>query len=384
MKKTAESKNILFLISSLSNGGAERVTVNLANSLCHRHKVTIAYFNEKQPHYPVNLDMITLIKIPQNDVVSEANGLFKYIRELPEDLWLRKQLKELYHFLFASKQVKFLRKIKKELKPDVTVSMLEMPNKVNALCPGGVRIMSERNDPSGKPAGYYKNALKSFRKGDWVIFQTEAVKQMFPRSIRQKGIVIKNPVSVEKIKYQPDSKKIVSIGRLSLQKNYPMLLNAFAVFHREHQDNKLHIYGEGPERDNLMDMIKCLNMENCVILEGFVSDIHRQIEDAVAFVMSSDYEGLPNALMEAMMMGIPVITTRCNGAREIVTDGRNGLSVQIGQSEEMAKAMACMIDDRDLRLRLREQAMADAEEFRTERVVAEWEAVLCADKKSIM
>lgn len=378
MKKCDQSKNILFLISSLSNGGAERVTVNLANYLSRSHKVTICYFNDKPHPYPVD-ERVTLIKVPQKHIVQKTNPVYQAARSMQKKLWFRKMLSRCKS-LFFSKRIPFVRRVKKTLKPDVTVSMLSSPNEVNAKLQGGLRIMSERNDPCSKPGKYYQSSLRCYRKADRVIFQTQTVKNMYPEYIRRKGIVIKNPVSVEAVEYRPDSKKIVSVGRLNAQKNYPMLLKAFAKFLEKHPDYELHIYGEGEERKKLENLIKDLRLDRNVVLEGFVSDIHRQIGDAVLFVMSSDFEGLPNALMEAMMMGLPVVATRCNGVPELIRDGINGLSVPVGDADRMEQAMESMVEDRELRLRLREQAMADAEEFRTERVMAAWEAAICSDR----
>ena len=120
-----------------------------------------------------------------------------------------------------------------------------------------------------------------------------------------------------------------------------MLIRAFSEFHKEEKDYQLIIYGEGKERTNLEKFIKQLNLEDAVFLPGRNKDVLNAINDSAAFILSSDYEGMPNALIEAICMGMPVISTDCpsGGPRELIHNGENGLLIDVNSVEDMKKAM---------------------------------------------
>lgn len=155
---------------------------------------------------------------------------------------------------------------------------------------------------------------------------------------------MQNPVDATRIPepYIGKRKKIfAAVGRLEPQKNFPMLIRAFSEFHKEEKDYQLIIYGEGKERTNLEKFIKQLNLEDAVFLPGRNKDVLNAINDSAAFILSSDYEGMPNALIEAICMGMPVISTDCpsGGPRELIHNGENGLLIDVNSVEDMKKAM---------------------------------------------
>jgi glycosyltransferase involved in cell wall biosynthesis len=144
-----------------------------------------------------------------------------------------------------------------------------------------------------------------------------------------------------------DYEKIIStVGRLNKQKNYDMLLHAFERFQQVHDDYILKIYGVGEEEEHLKKLTKTLNIEGKVFFEGFRTDIHYVLKKTGMFVMSSDYEGLSNALLEAMAMGIPCISTDSppGGARMVIQHGENGLLVPVGDVEELAQSMKYLVE----------------------------------------
>ena len=122
------------------------------------------------------------------------------------------------------------------------------------------------------------------------------------------------------------TKRIVAVGRLEAQKNYPLLIKAFYLISNEFKDYIVEIYGEGQERSELSKLINELNLNNRVLLMGRHSDVHERIKDASLYVLSSDYEGMPNALMEAMALGLPCIATNCSGGgpKTLITNEVNG------------------------------------------------------------
>ena len=145
------------------------------------------------------------------------------------------------------------------------------------------------------------------------------------------------------------------------------------MFTKKHSGYHLHIYGLGNLEDELKVLVKQSNLEEFVHFEGFCGDIHEKIKDAEQFVLSSDYEGMPNALMEAMLMGLPCISTKCSGVGEIVTNEVDGILVPLKNASALADAMSRLSDDKDLRDKLGQAASTKAEIWKTELIAELWE-----------
>lgn len=355
-------KNVLILVSSIGGGGAERVACSLASGLSREHDVSLMYYNRKEKTYPVS-DRVRLIDCSENSR-----------RHLNTENRIAKRI---LHYVGIFRDLKDVADYRKKNHIDVTISLLDMPNRYNALAWGfGKKICSERNDPSRKDARYRKWAKMSYRFSDSVVFQSERVRNQFSEKIRKKSFIIQNPVSVGFAAAEKKKKKIVTVGRLVEQKNYDMLIRAFAEFHKEHPDHHLFLYGDGELLNQLVQLAEDLKISRFVHFEGFREDVHREISDAEMFVLSSDYEGLSNALMEAMMMGHACISTNCTGTEDLIEDGINGLIVPVGDVDALSKAMCQISDNDELRTRLGKAAMEKAEGFKAETVIRRWERIL--------
>ena len=189
-----------------------------------------------------------------------------------------------------------------------------------------------------------------------------------------KSKIIQNPVNVKCLADDTNiKKKIVAVGRLVPQKNHQLLIKAFSIFQKLHKEYHLYIYGSGDLLDELKILTIQKDVKNFVHFEGFCQDVHEKIKDAEQFILSSDYEGMPNALMEAMMMGLPCISTNYNGVRDIIFDGINGLLVPLGDVSSLGRAMCRLSDDEKLQKKLRRGARLKSEEWKTERIVKKWE-----------
>jgi len=274
------------------------------------------------------------------------------------------------------KKIKFLKETRNRYRIDTTISLLSGPNVLNGICRGGRRIVCERNDPSQKGLGYRVKSIISCNHADYVLFQTRKVMSMFSNRVQKKSCVIPNIVSVSRTADNPSKGKIVSVGRLHPQKNYPMLIRAFAAFCKSNPNYRLHIYGRGAEQNRLEQLVTALQLEDRVVFEGFCDDMGAALSDAEMFVLSSDYEGLSNALIEAMMMGLPCISTACTGSDELITDGENGLLVPIGDEDSLCAAMRRLADDPSFRAQLAYNARIRALDFKCQDVVRKWERVL--------
>lgn len=322
---------ILFFIPRMGGGGAERVVANLANEFDKRGNSVVIYTpTDDKSFYELNPNVKILGEnyyISKKKIIRQINLIFNGIR-----LWFS-----------------YKRQIKKE-KPDVVISFLTETNFI-ALThkyKNCKLIVSERNDPTRYSKVVQMLIKTLYPKSDVLVCQSKKVAAYFNCD---NSVVIPNPVDD---KILPDiyvgkrRKFIVSVGRLTAQKNFANLITAFSKLESKYYDYKLEIYGEGPLRKSLESLIADLDLNDRVKLMGAHKDVLRQINNAALFVMSSDYEGYPNALAEAMSIGLPVICTDFNSgtARELVGK-ENGLLVPVNDSKALAGAMEKMLSDND-------------------------------------
>lgn len=355
---------ILCYINKINSGGAERVMSVIANELSARgHKV----------------DLVTDYRTGNEYALSPAVTRYCLSGELGQKAGtLRK--------LFRSFQrVRTLRKIVRTDEIDVVVSFMKEANcRGIAACRRGVAksVISIRNDPTK----IYKSRLdlliarRLYKRADGCVFQTEEAKGFFPPELQERARIIFNPIADAFFREDVSGEKrreIVACGRLTKQKRFDLLIKAFAAVAPEHPEFVLNIYGEGEQRAELQNLIDTHHIER-VFLKGRSETISDDIKDACVYVLCSDFEGMPNALMEAMALGLPVISTDCKGggARALLEDGVSGLLIPTGDEEALASAMRAVITDPALAERLGKNAKEKALSFRKEIVVGEWEAYL--------
>ena len=354
MKK---KKSIIIFTQHLTHGGAQRVAARLANALSEKY---VVFF-------------LTLLKekdYPLSDKVKLLPWRVPYILQKQPFGRYSHRLATIYTFFY----IFLLRTLKNTI---ATISFLREADRWSIRTPGkGKKIVSERNNPSGKEPGYFAEACWIYDRADTVVFQSETVKNMFPESIKKKGVVIPNPIEVPLMASSPGHGKIVSVGRLHPQKNHALLIRAFALFITDHPDYSLHIYGNGEMREETERLITSLSLDGSVFLEGFVHDVHTAIRDAEFFVMSSDYEGMPNALLEAMMMGIPCISTGFQGAEEFFGQSGSCLLTPVGDELSLCDAMQELADDEKKRKELASKGAEFAKKYSPENIIPLWESLL--------
>lgn len=347
-------KKIVFLTGSMARGGAERVISILSEKYVNLGwDVSIMMLL----HSFVEYDLPKEVKI-----IDISNDKRRSLFDIPR---LKKEIKK-----YALKE-----------KPDVMVAFMAQISLIAgmALKKTDIRLItSERNDPekSGRNIIFKKQLDKIFTSSYKTVMQTERVKNYFPDSVQKNSIIIPNPIRVMCEAKDDRRKRIVTVGRLSSQKNQKMLIDAFSNIHKKYPDYILDIYGKGKLEGELNEKIKELGLENNVFLKGSSSKIHEDIADAEIFALPSDYEGLSNALLEAMMMGLACVSTNCAGSDEAITDGENGLLVEVGNAKQMEKALERLISDEELRIRLGENAKESAKYYYVDNVIDMWRDVI--------
>lgn len=352
-------KHIVLFISALRKGGAERVMVNLADYL-HRNGVRVTlvtqYVCEEEYALPEGIPRILSEITPREETGGRIGDFLARYRKL--------------------------RRIFRELSPDCILSFIGKNNIMTLLCTrftGIPAVVSVRGEPNSE---YYNTAMRFLAKtlfacAAGVIVQTGAARDFFPSAIRKKAVILKNPLNPafvrERRTERPDG-RIVSVGRVDANKNHALILRAFARIAPEFPDASLIIYGDGEKRQELIRKAQELGLSDRAQFPGAVSDVAEKIRTASAFVLSSGHEGMPNALIEAMCLGIPSISTDCpcGGPRELIEDGVNGYLIPVGDEEALADRLRRILSDEEAAERMGKQAALLLEEYRPERVNAEW------------
>ena len=348
---------ILFYINILSDGGAERVISNLANFMqAHGHDVTVVNTFKTDKEYPLSAE---IDHVYLEEEKSDASRIIRNISLITK-----------------------LRKIIKSKNPDIAVSFMREPNWRLILSTFGLSVktlVSQRVTPEHEDGTFPKSFILRYplKKADGIVFQTEHARDYFDDSIKKHSRIILNPTKNEiyDISYTGERKNIVTAGRLSNIKNQLMLIEAFAKIAGTTEDNLL-IYGEGELREKLQCRIDDLNMKDRIFLMGNSSKLHEEIKSAKVFVLSSNLEGLPNALMEAMAIGLPCISTDClgGGARMVIEDGKNGFIVPVKDVDAMAEKLSYLLSlSPDERESFGKNAREAAENFKSDVVCRQWE-----------
>ncbi len=348
---------MLFSIDSMYKGGAERVMANLCNYFSSDNEVTLVYMNDHGINYPLNQNISTFC-------------LDSYIKN--NQTFLKK------NFI----RLRFFRKLVHQKKPNVIISFLPRASFMTLFCNLFNRrkiIISVRNDPKKEFNSRIKRLCMQilYRRANGFVFQTREAQTFFPHSMIKKSTIIFNPVAdsfFEEVYSGIREKKIVTVGRLELQKNQRLLIEAFSTFHQGANEYQLLIYGEGVERQNLEEYIASLGMSKYIHLMGNVENVKDSIKKASVFVLSSDFEGMPNALMEALALGIPCVSTDCpcGGPASLITTGENGILVPIQDVHAMTEALKKITNDDKMAKKFTANCMLRREAFRMEKVLGAW------------
>ena len=329
-------KKCLLLIPRMGNGGAERVMATIANNLCREHEVHIVTMTDAESFYALD-ERVKITGLSQN--VNRKNKLA---------LLCSMAIGGIKTFFALKKQ------IKKE-KPDVVLSFLQSANMMAILLKmlgGKFRlVVSERCDPSERGFGNRFFEKHFYHKADVTVCQSKKVMEFFKEKHRRKMTVIPNPIAASAIPPRFEGERrhtVVGVGRLSEQKNFEMLIGAFAALPERFSDYTLEIYGGGPLEEKLQALIEEKGLSERAKLMGVKKNVMHYIADVALYVMSSNYEGFPNALAEAMATGLPVISTDFStGVAGDIVKPQNGIVIPVGDEAALLAAMENMLSEEE-------------------------------------
>lgn len=243
-------------------------------------------------------------------------------------------------------------KLLNKIKPDIIIGFTIYPNVMSVLA-GKIlhipTIISERGDPYREfcqPTRLQKIELSIINRSNGAVFQTEGAKNFYSKRLQKYARVIPNPIfsqgHIERNQDGCRNRTVVSVGRLdNIQKRYDVMLGAFSLFIKKHPDYTLKIYGDGKDLDFVLKKINELQIGENVKLCGVVKNPMSVITNEGIYLITSDFEGIPNSLLEAMAAGLPVVSTDCSpgGARMLITDHENGLLTPIRDEKALSNAL---------------------------------------------
>ena len=358
---------IALVIASLGPGGAERVMSLLANNWAERgDEVTLVTLESRDADvYAVD----RRVRRVALGLVSDSNGLFRALASN----WRR---------------IRALRAAIRSSGAPVVLSFEDRTNVIVVMAALGLNVrcvVSERTDPTRHHIGAHWNFFRrlSYPFADALVVQTA---QLMPWAGRvmfgsRRVHAIPNPLRIpleptmDSLPARPQP-TVTAVGRLWAEKGYDVLIRAFASIAADFPEWTVTIVGEGPERESLAALTAELSIADRVALPGWTPEPERALSRAALFVTSSRYEGFPNALLEAMATGLPVISTACTGSSEIVTDGHDGVLVAVDDVEALALAMRKLMADAALRRALGENALATSRRYLPSAIIPMWDAAL--------
>lgn len=345
-------RKIFLYINAINGGGAERVMVNLAQALAEQGIDTtlVTSFRDRW-EYPLD-PRVRRLSLEEEQL--HQSRLQRNVGRIAK-----------------------LRRLCRQEKPDLLLAFMAEPNFRAVMATRGLpvkTVVSVRNDPEREYAGKAGRLVGQYLLplADGCVFQTRDAKAWFPEKLQKKSAIIYNAVKPEfyEVQRAPVPGEIVTCGRLEEQKNHALLIEAFARLQEQRPDTVLKIYGEGSLRPVLERQIATLGLQDKVQLMGATKDVTVALRTASLFVLSSDYEGMPNALMEAMAAGVPCVSTDCpcGGPRELFGAELADRLVPCRDAAALANAMQRALTGPDDGTALRQRAA----EFAPDKVYGTW------------
>lgn len=352
-----DKKRIAFVISKLSSGGAQRVIATLANELVAKLDVIIITYTNRASFYELNPKVKHISCFDEESIRSSTNFF--------ESILLNYKLNKRIGQIVKNEQV------------DLVIGFITQSNifSIFAAKRNGIpSIISERSNPKRSNTPKFWKILRNlaYPRTDCLVVQTENVKKYYAEKVPVAKIVtLPNPINPTLSAKRTDNQKeniILCVGRLHKLKNHAMAIKAFENIKPEGW--RLILLGEGPEEENLQ---KLISGNTNIELAGAITNIEDYYNRARIFLFTSNHEGFPNALLEAMHFGLAPISTDCeSGPSEIIEDGNNGYLVPVGNVMAMEQKLKMLTENEELLEKLAAQAQLTTKRYLSENVTRSW------------
>lgn len=351
-------KKILFFIDKVSASGASKIISWLVNNLqLENVEITLASYITSDTRWTI-ADSVkrVLLTVNQENKIKRGTSVVYQLRSL-----IRKN------------------------RYSVCVGFLPTECLYLQLATVGLKtkvIVCERSDPFLERSKIADLGRFVYRFADGAVFQTENAKAYFPHSLQNKSAVIPNPAFKLNIigpDYYKREKHVSNSGRLYInQKRQDVLLKAFKIVTDYDEDVILDIYGDGPDKDKLISLSSELKLGERVKFWGNVNNVEERISSSRLFVLTSDYEGIPNVIIEALQCGVPVVSTNCSpgGAELLIQNEKNGFIVPREDYKELAEKILFMLSNVDIAKKMSERAPKVVEDFSENKIIVMWENYL--------
>lgn len=347
--------NILFVIPRLTYGGAGKQLAMTANYLSRNgHKVSVYSFiwNTPQQELDEDVEYIPEMNIPSSRQMQWIIVPFR------------------------------IRKIVKSHKIDLVISWLTNSGCYSVLATIGLKvktIFSERSDPYMEPSNIKWIVTKIASFSDGGVFQTEKARDYYS-NLANRSIVLPNPINPdikmpEIVDYGSRPKEIIFLGRMfNLQKRVDLLLKSFKIIHESLPDYQLSLYGDGKDLANNIQIAKELGINDYVTFHGAINNVIERIHSARLMLVTSDYEGIPNTVIEAFMAGVPVAMTDCSpgGGHVLIEDNKNGIIVPFRDYESLAKRAIYLLQDEEKAKTFIYESRKKLEDFNPQQIFLKW------------
>ena len=355
-------KKIMFYSMALIKGGTERTISNLSNYFVDKYDVVIVTNINHKCEYELD-KRVKVIKIDKEDKLNEST------------------IKKVFTKL-STYRTKELDKIIEKEKPDIifsllpepTIRLLSLKKKYNIPM-----ILAVRNHPK-RELLFKPSIIRNhfYKLADDIIIQDSNFINYIPNRLHDKVTVIPNYLSDSFIDNKIANKKeknIVTVARLEKDKNIKLLINAYKELNNK--DYKLLIYGDGKNKNKLIKLVNKYNLNNKIIFKGITNNIAKDIKDATLFVLPSNSEGMPNALIEAMSLGLPVISTNSSESISTIIDNNiNGIIVEKNNKKELVNKIEYLLNNKDIRDSIGKEAYKIKKIYNKDNIINKWEDLI--------
>lgn len=367
---------IIFFLHSFSIGGAERRCAIIANYLAqHGHKIIAVLLDSDNVLFELDKD-IEIFYLPPSGIAKKIdpnqnlNCNFEHSKSSNHKEFLRLKKNKITNQQFDEIIDSYSARIEKFCEDYPNYLIISWVSLYSIACAQALKQLPNKfafvecNSPEVEfPKEHYFNVLKKkyYPRSQAAFFQTKEEKDYYSFLPDTKKYIIPNPVNNIDLPYYNGIRRkiVVTFCRLKKQKRIPFLIEAFSIFLKDFPDYQLHIYGDGPEKENIINIINDFELNTSVKLFDFDINVHQKIYDCAMYVSPSLFEGMSNSMLEAMSIGLPVICTDCygGGAKAVIKNGENGLLVPVEDVNALSKAMVLIADDEELANKLSKNAV---------------------------